>query len=58
MGIRMCSGKTGKPYAQLPSDGSPVVETSLSIMTFFEWGLLRYSYLHQTFTSSIKVHLR
>jgi len=35
-----------------------MVETSLSIMTFFEWGLSRYSYFHQTFTSSIKVTLQ
>ncbi len=24
-----------------------MIETSLSIMTFFEWGLLCYSYFHQ-----------
>ena len=35
--------------------GYCVIETSLSIMTFFEWGLSRYSYFHQTFTSSIKM---
>lgn len=40
------------------SKGYSMMETSLSIMTFFEWGLSRYSYFHQTFTSSIKVQLQ
>ena len=38
--------------------GYSIVETTLSIMTFFEWGLSRYSYFHQICTSSIKVHLQ
>ena len=40
------------------SEGYSMVETSLSIMTYFEWGLSRYTYFHQAFTSSIKVCLQ